>query len=102
MASCTKKDDPIIDPIFDEPNPIPENAINLSDLKAGQQSFFVKYISTCDSLEEKFEYTRDTLIVEVVEQGGMLLLKEHYTKHSPMYLDTLIFQTNRFFTLLKE
>ena len=37
-----------------------------------------------------FEYTRDTLIVEVVEQGGALFLKEYYTNNSPMYIDTFI------------
>ncbi len=86
LNACTKDNDPIIDP----PNPVPETALNLSDLKEGQQSLFVKYISTCDSLEEKFEYTRDTMVVEVVEQGGELFLKEYYTEHSPIYLDTFI------------
>ena len=41
-------------------------------------------------MEENFEYTNDTLIVEVVEQSGELFLKEYFTKHSPMYLDTFI------------
>ena len=85
LVACNKEDDSIV-PIIDDP--APENALNLSNLKAGQQSLFVKYKSTCDSLEEKFEYTRDTLIVEVVEQNGKLFLKEYLTENSPMYLDT--------------
>ncbi len=84
--TCAKDNDPVIeDPII----PIPENAVNLSDLKTGQQSMFMGYTSTCDSLEEKFEYTRDTLVVEVVEQGGELFLKEYFTEHSPISMDTL-------------
>lgn len=83
LAACDK--DPIVDP-----EPVPENAIDLSDLKAGQKSYFIKYTSTCDSLEEKFQYTRDTLVVEVVDQNGELFLKESYTENSPIYLDTLI------------
>jgi hypothetical protein len=86
LSACTKDNDPIID----ISHPVPENALNLSDLKEGQKSLFIKYISTCDSLEEKFEYTRDTLVVEVVKQAGDLYLKEYFTEHSPMYLDTFI------------
>jgi hypothetical protein len=84
IAACAKEDIPVID----DPDPLPENAINLSDLKEGQKSFFIKYTSTCDSLEEKFEYTRDTLVVEVVKQNGELFLKEYLTENSPMYQDT--------------
>ena len=91
-VACNKEEDPINNPPIDYPldPPISETLLNLSDLKVGQQSMFVKYISSCDSLEEKFEYTGDTLIVEVVEEGGALFLKEYYTKNSPMYIDTFI------------
>ena len=88
LAACSKVEDPIINPPIDDP--IAENVVNLSDLKVGQQSMFVKYISSCDSLEEKFKYTGDTLVVEIVEQGGELFLKEYYTEYSPMYIDTFI------------
>ena len=91
LAACNKADDPILPPIIDDPdNPISETAVNLSNLKAGQQSIFVNYTSSCDSLEEKFEYTGDTLVVEVVEQNGELYLKEFFTEDSPSYLDTFI------------
>lgn len=90
LAACGKEDSIINPPIDESDDPISEEVVNFSNLKAGQQSMFVKYISSCDSLEEKFEYTRDTLVVEVVEQGGELFLKEYYTEYSPMYLDTFI------------
>ncbi|MEM9820640.1 MAG: hypothetical protein AAF985_06190, partial [Bacteroidota bacterium] len=68
------------------------NRVNLSDLRVGQQSYFVQYETSCAGYESDFIYTGDTLVLEVVEQEGQIALKESFTPYSPLYLDTLTHQ----------
>jgi len=77
--SCSKED-----PI--NPKPIDETAINFSNLQAGQKSFYQFYTTKCDSLEEEFTYSGDTLVVEVVEGETNLAIREYFTENSPRYL----------------
>lgn len=80
LNACSKKELPIIDP-----NPIDEKLINLSNLKDGQKSIYIKYETTCENRQTDFVYTGDTLIVEVVETDSGMVLQESYTIHSPLY-----------------
>lgn len=84
--SCSKENNIHPDPDTG-PVPFPETRLNLSDLQVGQKSYYQKYTSKCDSMEQEFEFTGDTLIVEVIEIDGQLYLKEQPTPHSTMYLD---------------
>lgn len=77
--SCSK-DDTV------NPKPISANAVNFSNLQAGQQSFYKMYTTKCDSLDEEFAFTGDTLVLEVVEGEASLQLREYFTEKSPRYL----------------
>lgn len=69
--ACNKEEDPFLPP------PEPDTKVNFTDLRQGQESTFIRYRSTCDSLEELFHYTGDTLRLSVVErQGGELAFRE--------------------------
>ena len=78
--SCsTKKEDPFL--------PEPDNLVNFSDLREGQQTTYIRYTTKCDSLEDLFQYTGDTLILEVVSRNDSLFFKETVTVYSPLYLN---------------
>lgn len=77
--SCSK-DDTV------NPKPLDANAVNFSNLQAGQQSFYKMYTTKCDSLDEEFAFTGDTLVLEVVEGEASLQLREYFTEKSPRYL----------------
>jgi len=59
--------------------------IDLRDLKIGQYSYFVRYESNCDNLSGDFQFTNDTLLVEVIEENGEMKFRERFTENSPMY-----------------
>ena len=80
VFSCSKQDK--ITPAL-----LPDNAVNLSNLQAGQKSFYQRYTTKCDSLESEFTFTRDTLVLEVAEGDGHWIFKEYYTEYSPRYLN---------------
>jgi hypothetical protein len=75
FASCTSDDD--ITPI---PDTNPQNELRLNDLRLGQSSQFVMFVGQC--FPSSFEYTGDTLIVEVVALNGGLGIRESYTSAS--------------------
>jgi hypothetical protein len=80
LFSCTSKEE---DPIIQVPN----NRVNLSALREGQQTTYVRYYTKCDSLEEVFKYTGDTLIVEVISLNDQFYFTEMVTPSSALYLD---------------
>ncbi|NJN78914.1 MAG: hypothetical protein HC803_11805 [Saprospiraceae bacterium] len=71
----------------------PKNNVNLSELKVGQKSQFIRYESTCDNLQGDFQLTGDTLIVEVIEEENVLKFKEYFTQYSPMYINGQVYPT---------
>ena len=66
------------------PSPVPLS-LDFSNLQIRQQAAYQRYIATCNSLEDDFEFTGDILIVEVIEENGQLMLQESLTAESPMY-----------------
>ncbi len=74
LAACND-DDSIIEPS--------KNPVQLDKLEVGQKSYFLNYLSNCDSLNTNFHLTGDTLVLEVVEENGALKFKESFTEHSP-------------------
>lgn len=77
--SCSKEEEI-------KPKTIPANAINFANLQAGQQSFYQMYTTKCDSLDEEFSFTGDTLVLEVIEGEASLQMREYFTENSPHYL----------------
>ncbi|MDN5200658.1 hypothetical protein QQ008_04775 [Fulvivirgaceae bacterium BMA10] len=60
-----------------------EDRVNLSGLKSGQKSFYKRYTSTCENINGDFEFTGDTLVLEVVKNNNKFRLKEYFTPDSP-------------------
>lgn len=82
FAACTKDDDSITDP----GNPIGgAEAIDLSDIKAGQSSIYLHFNASCDLISS--QWTGDTLIVEVIENSEGLFLHEYFTEGSSTMSD---------------
>ncbi len=79
IISCSKKED-------DNPRPLNENPVILSSLEAGQRSYFRRYHLECDATPG-FEWTSDTLVLEVITKENKLYLQESLTPSSPMFLD---------------
>ena len=77
VSSCGKNED------FE----FEDEKINLSNLKEGQKSIYYRYMTSCENLTKDFEYTGDTLIVEVISQNQNLYFKEYVTPNSPLYLN---------------
>ena len=78
----------VINPPTDYVPEDPEsNLINFENPKAGQETWFLRYESICDSLDGKFHYTEDTLKLLVIEENGVLMLEECLTPYSRMYID---------------
>lgn len=79
-TACVSKDE--------EPQPSdPDTGVNFSNLQEGQKSRYVRYTSKCDSLGQLFEYTRDTLILELIQRNDSLFFVESVTPRSPLFLD---------------
>ena len=74
-----EEDNPFVDPIISEGN------IELSHLQVGQKSMYLRYSTNCDRLNEDFEYTGDSLILEVVEIDNQLYLQESFSMGSPLF-----------------
>lgn len=70
---------------LDPPN-FKENAVQLSNLKVGQLSQYVRYTTNCSEMESDFEWSRDTLNLRVIEKNDQLYFEESLTPHSPMFL----------------
>ncbi|HPM30482.1 MAG TPA: hypothetical protein PLJ60_09095 [Chryseolinea sp.] len=52
----------------------------------GQQSYFVEYTATCGNPNKNFRYTRDTLVLHVIERNDSIFFTERFTTHSPSYI----------------
>ena len=59
--------------------------VRLDQPQTGQRSYFLRYESTCDKPSGDFEYTGDTLILEVIEAGPTVRFKESFTTGSPLW-----------------
>ncbi len=79
IIACGEKED-------DDPRPIQENPVILSSLETGQKSYFKRYHLECNTAPG-FEWTSDTLVLEVVESESQLYLQESLTPESPMFLN---------------
>ncbi|MEM7375262.1 MAG: hypothetical protein AAF587_42095 [Bacteroidota bacterium] len=80
LISC--QDDPPPVPI---PGAVPTDWVDFSNLKIGQTTTFILYLSDCSQLEEEFTFTGDTLVLEVIDQNGQLHLQESLTRGSSGY-----------------
>ena len=70
-------------------DPVTEiKAVDFENPTPGQETMFLRYESTCDSLNESFHYTGDTLKLAVVEEDGILYFEESLTAGSPMFIDS--------------
>lgn len=87
--ACSKETTEPFEP--EKPNvitvPVLAGNINLAAPKAGQKSMYLQYSTQCEDLNGLFEFTGDTLMVEVLEENGQLLLKEELTEHSTSILN---------------
>lgn len=68
------------------PTPDKEGEVYFQNLEAGQESRFIRYTLSCNDFAESFQWTGDTLVLRVVEEGGSLYFQESLTPHSPLYL----------------
>ncbi|MEM7109301.1 MAG: hypothetical protein AAF519_13840 [Bacteroidota bacterium] len=69
------------------PKPLPPTTgIDLSDPEVGQTMRYLRYESHCN--QNDFEFSGDTLNVEIVEDKGLLYLKEYFTPGSVLEADT--------------
>lgn len=69
-----------------DPPHFKENVVQLSNLKAGQLSQFLRYTTNCNEMDANFEWSSDTLNLRVIEKDEQLYFEESLTPHSPMYL----------------
>ncbi|MCH2213664.1 MAG: hypothetical protein MK086_00700 [Flavobacteriales bacterium] len=60
----------------------PKNTIQLNNLKEGQQNQYLRFSANCSDHNGTFEYTGDTLVVTVLEDGEGLKFFEEFTKNS--------------------
>lgn len=81
LFSCTGK---LPEPVPGPPD-ISEEKVDFSHPEVGQKSRFIRYESTCDDLTGNFNFTLDTLMLEVVEVQGHISLQESLTPESPMF-----------------
>ncbi len=70
-----------------------QNTVDLGNPQVGQKTYFQGFITLCESLEEDFEYTGDTLILEVFERENEYFFGEYFTPHSGTYLDSQVHDT---------
>ena len=75
IISCDKEN---IDPGLSPKN----DAVLLGNLKVGQKSYYAAYTSECEDLSGSFQWTGDTLVVEVVHFQEDIALKEYLTPGS--------------------
>lgn len=78
LTACRQDDKPFMPTFFND-------QVNFSDLKAGQQSLYRAYQADCADMEGTFEWTEDTLVLEVMSGESGLFLQESFTKYSPSY-----------------
>jgi len=77
VTACHQDDEPFMPIFFTE-------QVNFSDLKVGQQSFYRAYQADCSDMNGTFEWTGDTLVLEVTGTASDLILRESFTKGSPI------------------
>ncbi len=69
-----------------DPPALKDKAVQLSNLKAGQWSQYVRYTTNCNEMEAEFEWSQDTLNLRVIEKNDQLYFEESLTPYSPMFL----------------
>ena len=91
IFSCTKKEEipSSSDTPIDQFNP---RLVNFSNLKPEQKTIFERYITHCDSIDERFNFTGDKLTLEVIDKDGELFLKETLTEDSPLFTEGQIIE----------
>ena len=77
FLSCSSDQEPDLPEIKD-------GNVMLTDLRAGQRSYFVRYEGNC-GLMGRISYTGDTLLLEVIEYENELYFKESFTPGSPLF-----------------
>lgn len=73
------------EPLVDIPAPQPdpqEGWVDFADPQDGQKTMYLNYTSTCESLDGDFEFTGDTLILEVLQSNKATVLMEYFTPNS--------------------
>ena len=78
IVSCDNDDDNSFDPT---PQP---TQLNLKALEVGQLAKYVRLTGNC-GWAEGYEYTNDTLLLEVKRIDEQLTFEESFTKGSPLY-----------------
>ncbi len=68
LAACQQDDDP---------RPTTEQ-VNFSNLKVGQKSLYRAYKANCNDMNGTFEWTENTLTLEVVGSASNLVLRESF------------------------
>ncbi|MEM8908104.1 MAG: hypothetical protein AAGD05_09690 [Bacteroidota bacterium] len=100
LSACSKEEEVIVvppaEPVF------PEHLLNLSELKAGQRSVYVKYETKCENQLQNFTYTGDTLIIEVIEKDGQLAFQESYSPGSPIYQSNPYYQDPKIYPVEQQ
>lgn len=62
-----------------------DNPLDFNAPSEGQKAYFQRYTSSCDNVNDDFEFTGDVLEVELIRQQGDFYLQESFTKESPLY-----------------
>lgn len=73
------------EPLVDVPAPQPnlkEGWVDFADPQNGQKTIYLNYTSTCESLNGDFQFTGDTLILEVLKSNKATVLMEYFTPNS--------------------
>jgi len=82
FIACAKEE-----PFVPEP-PIVKESVCLSELKAGQQSVYLQYTTTCANFSDDFRYNGNTLTLTILEKEGKLFAEEglYYANLDTTYL----------------
>jgi len=69
--ACSKEDDEDLLP--------QDTGVRLSALREGQQSMYLRYKTNCAFVNDSFQFTADTLMLEVIRENDQLFFKESLT-----------------------
>lgn len=79
--------------IVDPPNITPKTpSVNLSKIEVGQQSQYIKYITSCNNFLGDFKFTGDTLTLTIIEEGGKTFAQEHLSGDFVGLTDTVKYE----------
>lgn len=77
--SCEESDLPA-------PDQMP-NTLNFNNPAVGQKAYYQRYQTSCSNLSLGFQFTTDTLVVELKQDELGFYLEERFTEHSPLYVE---------------